>query len=137
MVSARGEVTSRSGFERSLMERLDAKGITYGYETTTYPIVLEQAGYCRDCGSRRVSRNSRYTPDFFFPVWVVEAKGKFTGRDRKRVLALASSRPDMRFAMVFQRDNKLSKSSNTRYTKWCLDKGIPCSVGWFRDEWMH
>ena len=119
-----------------MMERLDAKGVTYSYETETFPIVLEQPGYCRDCGSRSIARHSRYTPDFFFPVWVVEAKGKFTGRDRKRVLALVRSIPDRRFAMVFQRDNWLTKKKVSRYTDWCLDKGIPCSVGWFKDEWL-
>lgn len=84
-----------------------------------------------------MSRKSRYTPDFFFNVWVIEAKGKFTGRDRKRVLALRAAHPDMKFGMLFQRDNWLTSRKVSRYTDWCRDNEIPASVGWFKQEWLR
>jgi hypothetical protein len=34
------------------------------------------------------------------------------------------------------RDNKLSKSSKTRYSEWCEKSGIPYAVGWFKKEWL-
>ena len=85
-------------------------------------------------------RDTVFTPDFFFKKWIIEAKGKFTAQDRKRVLGLLAEllcRLDPRpFGMLFQKDNKLSKSSNTRYSDWCKEHGIPYAVGWFRPEWL-
>jgi hypothetical protein len=128
---------SRSKFEEGLRRRLDYEKVKYEYEKESIPIVLDVPGYCGECGSRSVARKSRYTPDFFFPVWVVEAKGKFTARDRKRVLALKAARPDMKFAMLFQRDNWLTNRHVSRYSDWCREHGIPCSVGWFKEEWIR
>lgn len=108
----------------------------YEYEAKAFPITLDVAGYCRECGSRSVARKSRYTPDFFFRVWVVEAKGKFTSRDRKRVLALLAANPGLKFAMLFMRDNYLTTKHKQRYSEWCEKHEIPWSVGWFRPEWL-
>lgn len=127
----------RSQFERKLRERLDRELVPYGYETRTFSIDVPVSGYCADCGSKLLMRHSVYTPDFFFKTWTVEAKGKFTAKDRKRVEALLSANPrPMKFAMLFQRDNLLSKTSKTRYTDWCEKNGIACSVGWFDPEWL-
>lgn len=128
-----------------MMERLDAEGIKYEYERESYQIVLDQPGFCRSCGKKDIGRVSRYTPDFFFADFIVEAKGKFTARDRKRVLALievlekipSKGKEWTNFGMLFQRDNKLSKSSETRYSEWCEKRGIPWAVGWFKQEWLR
>jgi hypothetical protein len=122
------------------MDRLDREGIPFGYETETYPITLAVPNsHCEDCGSKNIGRDTVYTPDFFFPEWIIEAKGKFTSRDRKRVLALMQEwgETGIRFGMLFMRDNKLSKSSKTRYSEWCEKNGIPYAVGWFKKEWMR
>ena len=109
----------------------------YEYEAKAYPITLDVPGYCSECGSRAVARKSRYTPDFFFPVWVVEAKGKFTSRDRKRVLALLAANPGIKFAMLFMKDNWLTGRHKSRYTDWCREHNIPAAVGWFSKEWLE
>lgn len=133
---------SRSNFEQGLMDRLDRAGIKFGYETETFPITLGVVGAaCAACGERkRVYKTSRYTPDFFFPNWIIEAKGKFTARDRKRVMALlaalAAAGERRRFALLFMRDNKLSKTSKLRYSDWCVTHGIPHSVHEFKGEWL-
>jgi hypothetical protein len=130
--------SARSGFERALMQKLDSEGVEWSYETVTYPIQLDSGLKCQKCGER-VIRNSRFTPDFFFPKWTIEAKGKFTARDRKRVLALLGS-PCTRtrnFGMLFMRDNKISKSSKTRYSDWCEKNRIPYAFGWFKKEWLR
>ena len=127
----------RSQFERRLRAGLDRLGVEYGYESRTFRITMPVSGYCAECGGKQVQRASVYTPDFFFRTWTVEAKGKFTAKDRKRVCALLSANPrPMKFAMLFQRDNKLSKSSTTRYSEWCEKQGIPWAVGWFNEEWL-
>ena len=85
-------------------------------------------------------RGTRYTPDFFFPNYIVEAKGRFTGNDRKRVLALletfAVDFEKRKFVMLFMRNNKLSKTSKTYYSEWCDQHGIPWRVGEFAKEWL-
>ena len=139
---ARGQkrVEYRSKFEQGLRQSLDNLGVEYGYETRTFDITLPVSGYCSKCGKYGppVVRDSVYTPDFFFKTWVIEAKGKFTAKDRKRVLALLSANPKpMRFGMLFMRDNKLSKSSKTRYSQWCEKNGIAWAVSWFKQEWMR
>jgi rRNA maturation protein Nop10 len=127
----------RSGFERRLAERLTAEGVEFEYEARTFPIIVPTGTKvtCPNCGPVHATKPSRFTPDFFFKNWVIEAKGKFTAKDRKRTLALAATGIP-RFGMLFMRDNKLSKSSNTRYTDWCKQHGIPCAVGWFKQEWL-
>ena len=136
----RGEtVQFRSQFERRLRDRLDKEGVIYAYERDTYRITVPVSGArCTTCGSSRgVVRNSTYTPDFFFRHFIVESKGKFTARDRKRVLAYRVAYPGHSYAILFQRDNKLSKTSKTRYTEWATAHGIPCAVGWFKPEWVR
>jgi hypothetical protein len=122
------------------MDRLDKEGVPFGYEAMTYPITVSVPNsHCEQCGSKAISRDTVYTPDFFFKGWIIEAKGKFTARDRKRVRALMENwgATGARFGMLFQRDNKLSKASNTRYSEWCEKRGIPYAVGWFKKEWMR
>lgn len=138
----KAKIQYRSKFEADLAARLEKDRVPFAYETETFPITLTVVGAaCGACGERkRVYKPSRYTPDFFFPNWVVEAKGKFTARDRKRVMALLAeflSRGERRkFALLFMRDNKLSKTSKIRYSNWCTTHAIPYAIGTFNKEWL-
>jgi hypothetical protein len=130
----------RSKFEERLGDGLDKAGVSFGYETETYLITVKVPGsHCAKCGSKEVERDTTYTPDFFFPRYVVESKGRFTARDRKRVLALVSQGDwtQHTFAMLFMRDNTLSKSSKTRYSDWCKEHCIPYAIGAFPKEWLQ
>jgi len=130
--------TYRSGFETRLAERLELEGVEFGYESVTYPIKLEAVGHkCLECGSKKIGRDSVFTPDFFFQKWTIEAKGKFTAKDRKRILALKASGMPKFLGMLFMRDNKLSKKYETRYSDWCRKNGIPYAIGWFKQEWLR
>lgn len=131
----------RSGFEATLAASLVRQDIPFKYEAETFKIIRSIVGaQCYDCKSKRVVKPSRYTPDFFFKHWIVEAKGRFTANDRKRVLALLETFvvdvEDRRFALLFMYDNKISKSSDTRYSDWCEKNGVPYAVGWFNEEWL-
>jgi hypothetical protein len=126
------------------MQKLDSEGVEWDYESETFPIVVPVGTInCPNCGKVSGAKASRYTPDFFFPRWIIEAKGKFTAKDRKRVLALLEAKRDFfkrdprRFGMLFMRDNKISKSSKTRYSDWCEKNGIPYAFGWFKKEWLR
>lgn len=130
-----GRVYSRSGLERSIQAYLDAQGTAYKYEPDTFAFALKEPGHrCSQCGSADVTRATRYTPDFridreFEPPVYLEAKGLFTGRDRRRMLAFKAAYPDKDLRMVFQRDNRLSKTSETTYTDWCEANGFQYHVG--------
>lgn len=133
-----GRADFRSGFEKRLRGRLDAEGVKYAYEAETFPIqVPVGTTVCPNCGPVRAVKNSRYTPDFFFKSWIIEAKGKFTAKDRKRFWALRQAHGDKhRFGILFMRDNWMTKRKAQRYTDWCRTNDIPCAVGWFKPEWL-
>ena len=132
-------VTHRSGFEAAIRKDLDARGVEYQYEAKRYALDLSiLRHYCQKCGSTFILKTVKYTPDFTFPNGlVVEAKGKFTTRDRKIALAFVSQ-TNVPYAMIFQRDNKLSPKSSTRYTQWCAENKIRCAVGTeIPKEWLR
>ena len=127
----------RSKFEERLGAQLDAAGVEFGYETETFKITLAVPGnVCGTCGSKDISRVVRYTPDFFLPHVIVEAKGRFTGRDRKKALAFIAQYPERNYGLLFMRNNTLSKSSKTRYSDWCNDNCVPFTIGTFPKEWL-
>lgn len=118
---------------------MDAAGVDYEYEPESFPLTLAVPGHqCSDCRSTRITRVSRYTPDFLFKQTgiYVEAKGKFTAKDRKRCLAFADQQGD-KFRMVFMRNNRLTKGSKTYYTDWASKHGIICAVGRIPEEWYR
>lgn len=89
---------------------------------------------------------SVYIPDF--PIrrkdgtilFVVEVKGRFDPDDRKKIALVKQQHPTLDVRLLFQADNKLNKSSKTRYTDWCSKRGITCAVsknGKIPDEWLE
>jgi len=71
--------------------------------------------------------NHTYTPDFHIPNTNIhiEAKGKFTAAERKKMLLVKEQHPELRFVMVFQRSqNTLSKVSKTTYKMWAEKNGF-------------
>ena len=78
------------------------------------------------------------TPDFFLDNGVIiEAKGRWSAADRRKMLAMKEQYPDEPIYMLFMRDNKLSKTANQTYTAWCESNGITCAVGMPPEEWLH
>lgn len=68
----------------------------------------------------------KYTPDFYDPETdtYYELKGRFTARDRKKML-LVTSQHKIRLIMVFQNPNlPINKGSKTTYGDWCTQNGI-------------
>jgi len=85
----------------------------------------------------------KYNPDYFFyrkdkSLLIVEAKGRWTADDRKKICYVTEQNPDLDLRMLFERDNTLSKSPRSKkYTEWCAMKGIKCAVGRsIPQEWM-
>ena len=101
----------RSKLEEKVATLLKELGVSYEYESTQVPYVIQH----------------NYTPDFLLPNHVyLETKGYWDPADRRKVLAVKRDNPDIDLRMVFQSPyNTISKKSKTTYAKWCDKHDIP------------
>lgn len=131
----------RSGFEDRVAELLQERGIEFTYEEYSYQYeepLRKNLASCADCGSTNLQRTGWYTPDFFLENGVIiESKGRFTAADRRKMLAVKEGHPDLDIKMLFMRDNKIAKNSNTKYSDWCEKHGFDYSIVELKEEWLH
>ena len=101
----------RSKLEEKVATLLKELGVSYEYESTQVPYVIQH----------------NYTPDFLLPNHVyLETKGYWDAADRRKVLAVKRDNPFIDLRMVFQSPyNTISKKSKTTYAKWCEKHDIP------------
>ena len=118
-----------SGYRSKLEERVAAelteKGIPFLYE----PEKLEyhkkvRSGVCRGCSGKEVYQRHTYLPDFKIGKRYIEVKGRFTSSDRTKMLAVREGNPKVMIFLVFSANNKLHKSSPTRYGDWADKHGF-------------
>lgn len=122
----------RSGFEKRVEENLKmASGIRVEYEDRKYKYVKL---ICPCCGG--VVKSGTYTPDFSIYsrdtgelLFTVEAKGRFTGEDRNKLLAVRTANPEFDLRLLFQRDDAIRKGSKTRNSTWAEKHGFDFHVG--------
>lgn len=100
----------RSKLEKSVASLLQQLGVCFEYESTKIPYIIRH----------------NYTPDFVLPSGIyLEAKGYWDAEDRRKMLAVKESNPELDIRMVFQAPyNKISKKSKTTYAQWCDKHGI-------------
>jgi hypothetical protein len=105
--------------------------IEYTYETTSLNYYKKVGrAVCHECGSKETFKEAWYTPDFFISTGVIlETKGKFTPADRAKMIAVRDLHPTLDIRMVFMRDNKISRVSETRYSTWAEANGFLYSIG--------
>ena len=131
----------RSKFEDRVAEDLQSRGVEFTYEEYSYQYeepLRKNLVLCGDCGSTNLRRTGWYTPDFFLEHGVIiESKGRFTAADRRKMLAVKDSHPDLDVKMLFMRDNKIAKNSNTKYSDWCEKNGFDYSIVELKEEWLH
>ena len=101
----------RSKLEENIANLLEGLGVSYQYES-------EKLGYT-------IEHN--YTPDFVLPNYTyLEAKGYWSPEDRRKILNVKKSNPEIDLRMVFQAPyNTISKKSKTTYAMWCEKHAIP------------
>lgn len=130
----------RSKFEVSIAKKLKELKVPFTYETYSYnynEALRKNLAKCGDCGSKNLVREGWYTPDFFLGTgWILETKGRFTAHDRRKMLAFKKEHPEEKIAMVFMRNNKLSKQSSTRYSDWCEQNNFDYSINEIKEEWI-
>lgn len=124
----------RSGFEEKVAAQL--KGIKFTYEEDTYKYTLPISGTCMKCFANSVGLNRKYTPDFKIGKVYIESKGKFTSKDRTKMLAIKKQYPDMDLRMLFMANNKLNKNSTTRYLDWAKLHGYTAALGKIPPSWI-
>lgn len=106
----------RSGFESKVAKALNELGVPFEYES-------ERIKYTQPATTKN------YIPDFIIKdSFIIEAKGRLTAQDRKKMILVIRQNPDKDIRILFQRDNYLRKGSKTRYTDWCAKHGIKCAV---------
>jgi hypothetical protein len=113
----------RSGLERQVADLLSGLGVSYEYESTKVPYILQ----------------CNYTPDFLLPNGVyLETKGQLTEEDRRKMKAVKEANPDLDIRFVFQSPyNKIYKGSKTTYAKWAEKHGFPwCSYQSIPISWL-
>lgn len=107
----------KSGLEQLVAQVFDANKMPFTYEDTSLRFIVPET-------------KRRYTPDFKLkshPNLYIEAKGRFSAADRKKMLLVKEQYPKLKFVMLFGRaHNTLSKKSATTYGDWCDANGI----GW-------
>ena len=101
----------RSGLEEQVAKLLEGLGVTYEYESTRVPYTIQH----------------HYSPDFILPNHVLlETKGYWDAKDRRKILAVKKDNPYLDLRMVFQSPyNKINKNSKTTYAKWGEKHDIP------------
>ena len=101
----------RSKLEEQIANLLEGLGVSYEYETEKLSYTIEH----------------NYTPDFVLPNYTyLEAKGYWPPEDRRKILNVKKSNPEIDLRMVFQAPyNTISKKSKTTYAKWCEKHDIP------------
>ena len=113
----------RSGLEKKVADLMDNLGVSYEYESTIVPYVIQH----------------NYTPDFLLPSGIfLECKGYWDPEDRRKIKAVKTQNPELDIRMVFQTPyNKISKRSKTTYAKWCDKHDIPwCEFHSIPIEWL-
>jgi len=101
----------RSKLEENIASLLEGLGISYQYESEKLSYTIEH----------------NYTPDFVLPNYTyLEAKGYWAPEDRRKILNVKKSNPQIDLRMVFQAPyNTISKKSKTTYAMWCEKHAIP------------
>ncbi len=101
--------------------------------------VAEPRYRCRGCGSKEIERKTSYTPDYLLPNghWI-EVKGRFTGGNRRNMLAWKAAYPEETLYIMFMVNQPLSKGAKSKYGEWADKAGFKWSTGTnIPKEWLR
>lgn len=79
-----------------------------------------------------------YTPDFTLSNGIIiETKGRFLSKDRKKHLLVKAQHPEHNIRFVFvSPHSKISKGSNTTYADWCNKHMFQYAKGSIPQAWI-
>jgi len=137
-----GKIIARSDLEKGIRDDLEDRGVVFDYEKLDLAVFLPvKKGICPACGARAVQA-ATYKPDYkifkeYGPALIVEAKGRFTSKNRSKMAEVKKQYPSLDIRMVFQRNNKLPNKTAPTYLDWAKLHGIPAVVGkTIPEEWL-
>lgn len=115
----------RSKFEASIGASLRERGVDERYEA-------EVLHYMTPCLWHK------YTPDWSLGNGIViEAKGRLTAADRKKMIYVKDANPHLDIRFVFQRaSNPIRKGSKTTYADWAEKNGFKWAEGDIPTQWI-
>lgn len=110
----------RSKFEEKIAENI---GDRAAYEPTSIGYTIEYT----------------YKPDWVTPSGrIIEGKGVLDAAERRKYLAIKHAHPDLIISFVFQRDNRITKTSRTTYSAWATKHGFDWCIGpGVPSEWLQ
>lgn len=119
----RKKYNTKSKFEDTGVKFLRQHKVDFEYESLKIPY----------------QKTSIYVPDFILikSGIIIEFKGRFRAEDRAKHLLIKEQHPEYDIRFVFLFDNKLNKSSHTRYSDWCVKHGFQYAVGMIPKEWLE
>lgn len=126
----------KSKFEVTIAKDFTKFKLKFTYEPDVFVLFMDTPGKCGKCGHLSVQVKRRYTPDFKINGHYLETKGKFTSKDRSKILAFVKQYPNVSFRMLFMRDNKLNRTSKQTYSSWCNKHSIKYAVGTIPKAWI-
>lgn len=115
----------RSGLEESICANLQARGVSYEYETL-------KISYTRP------EKKHTYTPDVILPNGIIlELKGRYLTEDRQKHLLVKAQHPEYDIRFIFSNSRtKISKRSPTTYGMWCEKHGFLYADKDIPDAWL-
>ena len=115
----------KSGLEEAIHIFLTSKNVDFTYEGMK--IVFSQP-----------TKQKKYTPDF--PIkksFIIEAKGLFNSKDRKKHRLIKEQHPNLDIRIVFQNPKgKIRKGSKTTYAMYCDKHDILWAEKEIPKEWL-
>lgn len=129
----------RSGFEERIAKQLEDNGIEFTYEEEKYKYRTRVTmGICGKCNHTTVYQQRTYTPDFKMVAAGIrlEVKGRLTARDRTKLVAVKEQNPNLDLRLIFGADNKITKTSSTRYSDWANKYNFPYAMKNIPVEWL-
>lgn len=106
----------RSKFEKDVFKYLEKNEIDFEYESMRIKYTVPETYHT-------------YTPDFVLKNGVIiEAKGNFSSKERKKISYIIRANPDLDIRMLFMRNNWITKNKKIRYGDWCDKSGIKWAV---------
>ena len=115
----------RSGFEERISNQLKESKVEYQYETEKIPYIIPET-------------KRSYIPDFILPNGIyIEAKGRLTASDRKKLQFVVKQNPEIDLRIVFTSGKtRISKSSKTTYGQWAEKNNIPWAEKFIPESWL-
>lgn len=116
----------RSDFELKIAKDLEKRKVKFEYESSKLAYMVPE-------------RRALYCPDFILDTGIIiEAKGRLTASDRKKMVLVKLANPTLDIRFIFMRaNNPIRKGSKTTYAIWAEKHGFKWCESTVPEEWLN